>query len=413
MVDDKSLSIPSASVGKLSGSNPDLPQSALSRFSGHIPQLPPRREPKLRRAQTSLPPIGRSSSGAQGRLQWEADEEKLNREYEAKTALLNESLIQNQRIRQLLNRISADVRDYETVQSEAMKSFHTPYDSLPRELLEAFSHDPAAVTGATRRGTGYMVVDDIHNRLVRQREIFQEFLKQVGKSEHGFKGVLGDPIVALVQCLRELEAQRESVCKKAQNVGAKLATVQGVHSLTKDEYNMALSHVSVVYPELSHIIALEESYKDQYQQFWEFGMDALTFLLDTITPFWRTYGKTIGEDTRDFLIIPLYRNEFTGEAKRYHIQHFPKRSFRHWLGLILFFLSSVTVMVLQGRAAVSSSSHYKLRWITYESVRWTAIPFFWVGILIQWWAVLTEFAIVFLQLGVIVWWVGWSVRLFN
>lgn len=160
-------------------------------------------------------------------------------------------------------------------------------------------------------------------------------------------------------------------------------------------------------------MVLEESYKDQYQQFWEFGMDALTFLLDTVTPFWRTYGKTIGEDVRDFLIVPLYRNEFTGEAKRYRIAGVPRRSFRHWMGLLFFLLSSIGVTFLQGRAAMSSACHYRLEWITYGSLRWTALPFFWLGIIIQWWAVVAEFAIVAMQLAVLTWWAGWSIKVFS
>lgn len=140
-------------------------------------------------------------------------------------------------------------------------------------------------------------------------------------------------------------------------------------------------------------------------------MDALTLLLDTVTPVWRTYGKTIGEDVRDFLIIPLYRNEFTGEAKTYPIKGFPRRSLRHWFGLGVFFLLSMAVNVLQARAAITSTVNCRLQLIPYDGVRWTALPFFWVGIVIQWLAVVFEFAIVFMQLGVIAWWTGWSVKL--
>ena len=178
-------------------------------------------------------------------------------------------------------------------------------------------------------------------------------------------------------------------------------------------YTCRLSDTDCTNLKLSQIVALEESYKDQYQQFWDLGMDALTLLLDTVTPFWRTYGKTIGEDICDFLIIPLYRNEFTGEPKSYPIKGFPKRSFHHWVGLVVFFLLSITVNILQTRAAISSSLNFRLQLIPYDSVRWTALPFFWVGILIQWFAVVFEFAIVFLQLGVIAWWIGWSINVIH
>jgi hypothetical protein len=163
--------------------------------------------------------------------------------------------------------------------------------------------------------------------------------------------------------------------------------------------------------QLSHIIALEESYRDQYQQLWMFGMDALTFVLDTVTPFWRTYGKTIGEDVRDFLVIPWYRNEFTGEAKPYPIERFPRRSFTHWVGLLLFFAASLGVAVLQGRAAVSSLLHFRLSWISHDGLRWSVLPFFWMGIVIQWCVVLVEWAIVCAEFSVLIWWLGWFLKM--
>lgn len=345
--------------------------------------------------------------------------------------LLAQTTAQNHRIRQLLNRVSTGVREYDLAQSNAMKSLQIPHNSLPRELLDAFGHDPAAVTGATRRFRGWRAVDDIYNRVIRQREVFGVFLSQASGNPLDPSNVLDDPVAALVGSLERLEDHKEKIATKAREVADLLASVQTTHAGVKRDYNNTLSHTSVVYPEvcffhshslyvsqltndtqLSHIVALEESYKDQYQQFWEFGMDALTFLLDTVTPFWRTYGKTIGEDVRDFLIIPLYRNEFTGEAKRYPITGFPRRSCRHWIGLAFFFVISVGVNILQVRAAVSSSVHFKLRWVPYEGIRWAVLPFFWIGIIIQWWAVLAECAVVLLQLAVLTWWTAWAVKIF-
>jgi hypothetical protein len=168
-----------------------------------------------------------------------------------------------------------------------------------------------------------------------------------------------------------------------------------------------------VFLKLSQIVALEESYKDQYQQLWELGMDTLTFILDTVTPFWRNYGKTIGEDVQDFLVIPLYRNEFTGEAKQYPILRLPKRSYRHWLGLVLFFVIAVGVTVLQSRAAIYFLSYYRLPWNALNGFRWAVMPFFWIAVLIQICAVFIEFCIVFAQLGVVAWWIGWLLKIFT
>ena len=139
----------------------------------------------------------------------------------------------------------------------------------------------------------------------------------------------------------------------------------------------------------------------------------MTFLLDTVTPFWRNYGKIIGDDVQDFLIIPWYRNEFTGEQKRYPITSLPKRSCRHWFGLFLFSLISLVVTALQIGAAVSSTKYYNLPWLANTGFRWLVIPFFTIILLIQWIAVLFEVLIVLTELGVVVWWLGWAVRIFK
>jgi hypothetical protein len=140
-------------------------------------------------------------------------------------------------------------------------------------------------------------------------------------------------------------------------------------------------------------------------------MRALTLLLDTVTPFWRTYGKRIGEDAQDFLIIPWYRNEFTGEPKRYAIERLPRRSLRHWVALVLFFAVSVSVTLLQTRAAIMSIAYYHLPWITHDGLRWFVMPFYWIGILIQCCALVFEWSMVMLELGVIAWWIGWSMKI--
>ncbi|KAF9454083.1 hypothetical protein P691DRAFT_656679 [Macrolepiota fuliginosa MF-IS2] len=345
------------------------------------------------------------------------NEETLRREYEQKTThvlllqLLEEAMAQNQRIRQLLNRISISVKEYDTAQRTAMNALGKKYQSLPKELVESFGHDPAAVTGATRRLKGWRAAEDIHQRLIRQREVFSTFINLESRQTSDNGSILDDKISSLMGSLNILEQRKEELAGTAKEVESVLRDVQEEYKSTKEDYNKTVSLTSALYPELSRAVALEESYKDQYQQIWEFGMDALTLLLDTVTPFWRTYGKTIGEDVRDFLIIPLYRNEFTGEAKRYSINTFPRRSSRHWLGLVIFFLASILLVAFQGRIAISSTVHSRLKWIPFEGMRYTALPFFWIMILMQWCAVFVECGIVFMELGVIAWWLAWFVNL--
>lgn len=160
-------------------------------------------------------------------------------------------------------------------------------------------------------------------------------------------------------------------------------------------------------------MALEESYRNRYQQFWDIALDLLTLVLDTVTPFWRIYGKVIGEDVQDFLIIPWYRNEFTGEQKRYPLTHLPRRSFRHWIGLLLFSATSIGLTSLSFRFAVSWTINYNLPWISHAGFRWLLIPFSGLALLLMWCLVLLLFLVVLAEAGVVVWWLGWAVKIFN
>ncbi|KAF8140623.1 hypothetical protein EV363DRAFT_1393526 [Boletus edulis] len=300
------------------------------------------------------------------------ERDQLETEYELRLKTLEELRNHNHRLRHRMQRVAVDVREYELVCSSVMPSL-------------GIAHDPSAVTSGTRKRQGWRVVEDIHARVLRQREILTSFLSGVKTDTDAVsisENVLDNPISTLVEKLQALESEREPLQAQASEVSRMLVEVRASHSTVKEEYNDALSYTSVVYPELSHIVALEESYRDQYQQVWELGMDALTVILDTITPFWRSYGKIIGEDMQDFIIIPWYRNEFTGESKRYPVKSVPRRSLP-W--------------------------HYRLLWIENQTFRWAIIPFFWVVILIQWLALMFEFCVVLLHVSVSAWWLGWFI----
>ncbi|TRM65886.1 hypothetical protein BD626DRAFT_486135, partial [Schizophyllum amplum] len=349
---------------------PDVPFNVIPPSDEGTPDLEVRSTVELPRrilARRSLPSTRKESLDSQQR---DANFERTRREYEQKAQLLEATMTQNSRLRQLLHRVAGNVKEYENVQSNISRALGLPYKSLPQEVVDAFSHDPAAVTGSTRRLRGYLAVDDIHKRLQRQ----QETLRITSTSE----SIFDSSISTLLTTIAALEGHRHEILDQTRNVTDVLQRVQVLHGETKADYNAALAHTS-----LSTIVALEESYRDQYQQFWELGMDFLTFLLDTVTPFWRTYGKTIGDDVMEFLIIPLYRNEFTGESKRYPIKSLPRRSFMHWL--------VATVAIFQISLALSSTAHFRLEVIGHQGLRYIAI-------------VLT-------QLGVVCWWICWFVRL--
>ncbi|KAI5997991.1 hypothetical protein EDD15DRAFT_2162091 [Pisolithus albus] len=341
----------------------------------------------------------------------EHDEGKLEAEYGLRWRMLEELKGHNHRLRHRLQRVAADVREYEIQCSNVLPTLGVSHRRLPPELLDAIGHDPASVTGGTRKYRGWQAVEDIHSRVTRQREIIRLFLSTTGQDSLTIPDILDRPITLLMEKLQEIQRVQQPLNEKANDVNRTLAEVRSIHATVKKEYNEAVSHTSVVYPELSHVVALVEKYQDQYQQFWEFGMDVLTFILDTITPFWRNYGKTIMEDIQDFLIIPWYRNEFTGEPKRYPVQSLPRRPIHHWFSLLGLSTLLILITFLQTRAAITSIWNYRLLWIGNHGIRWAILPLFWIAIVIQLLAVIIELCILFLQAAVVLWWLGWLVGL--
>ncbi|KAI0003652.1 hypothetical protein BJV74DRAFT_881493 [Russula compacta] len=393
--------------------SPEQPQSAFQRLdtASTVVQTVSQRPDRLLRGRISLPSSRRHSWAAE---EEDIDEEAEQEEYERRAELLENAITQNQRNRYLLQRIAGGIKEYEMIQAKLSKTLGLAYSPLPPSLIDAFSHDPAVVTGATRQKRGWEAVEDIHSNIARQRNAIREYVQQARHVEVARPpSVLDSPLKSLQQSLDALEQRRSIISQKVQEVTETLTRVKQLHAGVKAEYNNATAHTSSVYPELSEIIALEERYKDRYKQLWEFGMDALTILLDSVTPFWRNYGKVIGVDAQDFLIIPWYRNEFTGDPERYSIKALPRRSFRHWIGLVLFFFITSAILILQARAALSFSSLYRLPFNTSPGLWWISVPFFGTTAIILWMAVLVEMCILGAQLAVVLWWIGWYARIFD
>jgi hypothetical protein len=142
------------------------------------------------------------------------------------------------------------------LQSSLANSLGLPYAALPPELLDAFSHDPAAVVGATRRYRGWRAVEDIQRRLLRQRDTFRAFLSVAADSGtfHTPGNVLDEPLTVLQQSLEVLESHRKNITSRAEEVAGVLTSVKAMHGSVKAHYNDTLSHASVVYPEVSCLL---------------------------------------------------------------------------------------------------------------------------------------------------------------
>lgn len=166
-------------------------------------------------------------------------------------SLLADAVAHNQRIRQLLNRISISVKDYDAVQRSATNTLGKKYHALPKELIETFGHDPAAVTGSTRRLRGWRAVEDIHQRLIRQRQVLATFISSESNRSSDFGSILDDEVTSLTQNLSILEEQKKSIAERVQEVETALEDVQKTFKGVKTAYDMTVPLTSSIYPEVN------------------------------------------------------------------------------------------------------------------------------------------------------------------
>ncbi len=150
-----------------------------------------------------------------------------------------------------MQRIAGGIKEYEAIQAKLSKTLGLTYTPLPPELIDAFSHDPAVVTGATRQKRGWQAVEDIHANIIRQRSTVREFLQRARDIEVAPPpSVLDSPLKSLQQSLDALEQRRSVISRKVQEVSETLTRVKQIHASVKVEYNRAMAHTSSVYPEV-------------------------------------------------------------------------------------------------------------------------------------------------------------------
>lgn len=166
-------------------------------------------------------------------------------------SLLTEAILHNSKIRQLLNRISTSMKDYNSLQNLVQDNMRVILPDIPKDLVDAFGHDPAGVTGSTRRMQGWQAVEDIHQRVQRQRRIFQSFFETFQEPLPNNSCPLDKPIETLEGLLQALTVQNAEIVSDAETVSELLKVVQEVHGEVKDDYKKTVSHVSVVYPQVS------------------------------------------------------------------------------------------------------------------------------------------------------------------
>lgn len=136
------------------------------------------------------------------------------------------------------------------MQRNAMGVLGKRHQALPKELVESFGHDPAAVTGVTRRLKGWRAVEDIFQRLVKQRHVFAAFMTIESHriTDHG--SILDDKVSSLVRSLSILEERKEKLAERSREVESVLQDVQKVYKEVKMDYDKTMPLTSTLYPEV-------------------------------------------------------------------------------------------------------------------------------------------------------------------
>jgi hypothetical protein len=146
------------------------------------------------------------------------------------------------------------MKDYDSLQNLVQDNIRAVLPDVPKDLVDAFGHDPAGVTGSTRRMRGWRAVEDIYHRVHRQRQIFRSFFETFDQILPNDLCPLDKPIETLEGLLEVLKIQNAEIVSDAETVSELLKVVREVHGKVKDEYNKTVSHVSVVYPQVRDFI---------------------------------------------------------------------------------------------------------------------------------------------------------------
>ena len=121
-----------------------------------------------------------------------------------------------------------------------------PYIAISQEVLDAFGHDPASITGKTKRFQGWQAVEDIQTRIYRQQDTLHAFAASITEPSSELIGpnIFQDSITTLSNSLNQLEEQRSLIVAQAEQVVQALAHVKEIHTGVKVEYNEVLGHTS-------------------------------------------------------------------------------------------------------------------------------------------------------------------------
>lgn len=117
------------------------------------------------------------------------------------------------------------------------------------------------MTRATSKFRGWRAVEDIHSRILRQRDTLRNFLGSEPLDPTHEGCILDQRIEQLFVDFSDLQLRKEEISKFAETVEILLKHVQETQVSVKEKYNHTVSHVSTMYPEVCGV-SLTNLHKD-------------------------------------------------------------------------------------------------------------------------------------------------------
>jgi hypothetical protein len=158
-------------------------------------------------------------------------------------------------MKQLLQVTSRSIKDFDESQRVLSEKLGITYTPLDGKVIEAFSHDPAGVTGHLRNARGWRAVEEIHNRLSSQRQILHSFIASFSGSTKASclpkKGIYEDAMALLSERTEKLQSQRSVLASRSGEASELLAHVKRIRDELKPEFDDTSRHTSANYPEVN------------------------------------------------------------------------------------------------------------------------------------------------------------------
>ncbi|THH09613.1 hypothetical protein EW145_g1894 [Phellinidium pouzarii] len=299
-----------------------------------------RKSEQKKASRLSLPPTFRTSSVKRVKPEKRMDvqDHALRADYTRKKEILDALVSRNTQMRLLLQTTSRSIVDYDDTQYVMSERLGLSYSRLPPEVLEAFSHDPASTGGNTRRQKGWRSIEEVYLRRERQEDVLKAFVASIPESVMPLflpnDSIYENAACNLTELVERLHNQRSTILSQVRQTNELLIKAKRMRDDLKPEFDETNRLTSANYPELVRLETLLDEFDIQKNRLWRLGEASLSFVLTSVAPLMKTFGRPIWDELHDFLVIPIYRNGFSGEDKWYPVS-FPKRSFPHLLRLSL------------------------------------------------------------------------------